>query len=287
MSRHALSSEVPTLGSSTKKVWFDSNPTPAEGKLCLESDTGMFKIGNGVSAWRALPYTVGQFTHGLAAQGGGGSGIVQFNGGSSVVGASAAGLSTNIGIRGTQRCTSSGAAGATAGAALLGGHRVTDGYAFFARNYFNDASYNNTGAGTGSRIFCGMTDQSATNMTNTDTPGGAGVLGFFRRHVNGGATDTNWQFIGKSTGVYQDTGVAFAVGKIYEFWIVVTPGGSTANWMIINVTDGTYTSGTYSSTMPTAGTFSSAYGALVGSVNAVARSVDFSACYVRDLTYTL
>lgn len=270
----------------TRKAWFDSNPTPAEGKLCHETDTGMYRIGNGTSTWRALQPTFGQFTHGVSSQGNGGSGLITVNGGVAVSGTSTAGLTTGVGIRGTQRLTSSGAAGAVAGIGVLGSHRVTDGYVYFSRVYFNDASYNNTGAGTGSRIFCGMTDQSAVNTVSSDAPAG-NFLGFVRRHVNGGATDTNWQFKGQSGGVLQDTGVAFAVAKIYEFWIVVTPGGSTADWMIVNVTDSTYTSGTFSSTMPTATSFTVPYGPLVGSVDAVARSVDHSACFIRNLTYTL
>lgn len=37
-------------------AWASANPTLAEGELGLELDTGLFKIGNGSSAWLALPY---------------------------------------------------------------------------------------------------------------------------------------------------------------------------------------------------------------------------------------
>ena len=39
--------------------WTSSNPTLAEGELGLETDTGKFKVGNGVNQWTGLPYSSG------------------------------------------------------------------------------------------------------------------------------------------------------------------------------------------------------------------------------------
>ena len=40
--------------------WNSSNPALASGELGVELDTGLFKIGDGVSEWRSLPYAAGQ-----------------------------------------------------------------------------------------------------------------------------------------------------------------------------------------------------------------------------------
>ena len=48
----------------TSTRWTTNNPTLASGEMGLETNTGSFKIGDGVTAWRYLPYT---------SSGGGGS----------------------------------------------------------------------------------------------------------------------------------------------------------------------------------------------------------------------
>lgn len=42
----------------TSANWTSDNPTPAQGEWCLETDTNFMKIGNGTSAWNALPYEI-------------------------------------------------------------------------------------------------------------------------------------------------------------------------------------------------------------------------------------
>jgi len=42
----------------TAANWTSTNPTLAAGEMGLETDTYKFKVGNGSSAWTALPYTV-------------------------------------------------------------------------------------------------------------------------------------------------------------------------------------------------------------------------------------
>ena len=44
----------------TALEWFTANPVLAIGEMCVETDTpeGKFKVGNGVSTWNSLPYSV-------------------------------------------------------------------------------------------------------------------------------------------------------------------------------------------------------------------------------------
>ncbi len=41
----------------TAANWTANNPTPANGELCLETDTTFYKIGDGVTAWTSLAYS--------------------------------------------------------------------------------------------------------------------------------------------------------------------------------------------------------------------------------------
>ena len=40
--------------------WFNANPLLAEGEICVELDTGKFKIGDGIHHWNDLLYATGQ-----------------------------------------------------------------------------------------------------------------------------------------------------------------------------------------------------------------------------------
>jgi len=42
----------------TAALWTSTNPTPADGEWCLETDTRRIKIGDGVTAWTSLLYRV-------------------------------------------------------------------------------------------------------------------------------------------------------------------------------------------------------------------------------------
>lgn len=44
------------LRGGTAADWTADNPVLAEREMALETDTGLFKIGNGVTAWNSLPY---------------------------------------------------------------------------------------------------------------------------------------------------------------------------------------------------------------------------------------
>lgn len=41
-------------------AWVQANPILAEGEPAIETDTGRFKVGNGVDRWVDLPYSSGE-----------------------------------------------------------------------------------------------------------------------------------------------------------------------------------------------------------------------------------
>jgi hypothetical protein len=45
----------------TAANWITVNPVLASGEIGYETDTGYLKVGNGTSAWTALPYTPSQY----------------------------------------------------------------------------------------------------------------------------------------------------------------------------------------------------------------------------------
>ena len=45
----------------TASNWTSNNPTPFEGELCYETDTGKIKMGDGTTAWTSLSY-IGEYT---------------------------------------------------------------------------------------------------------------------------------------------------------------------------------------------------------------------------------
>lgn len=152
------------------------------------------------------------------------------------------------------------------------------GYYYHARVNFPDASYNNTTATTGSRMFFGMTDQTATTMLNTDDPAG-NRHGFHRVNVNGGKTQTNF-FMSTKNGTTEallDTGVALVQNNVYDFYIFVRPGGGYAFGEIKNLTAGTGSGALIdiagSASVPTATTFMRATAGL-RTINAVARNME-------------
>jgi hypothetical protein len=53
------------LRNGSAALWTAENPILLEGEVGLETDTRKYKVGNGVSAWSALPY----YTEGVLARG--------------------------------------------------------------------------------------------------------------------------------------------------------------------------------------------------------------------------
>jgi hypothetical protein len=114
------------------------------------------------------------------------------------------------------------------------------GYYYHARVTFEDASYNNSGASTGSRIFLGLTDQTGTTSVGADDPAGH-RHGFQRINVNGGKTQTNFFMTVKNgtTEAILDSGVALVQNNVYDFYVFVRPGGGYPFGQIFNLTAGT------------------------------------------------
>ena len=155
------------------------------------------------------------------------------------------------------------------------------GFFFCARLAFPDASYNQTAASTGSRIFIGLTNQNLSTNVNSDNPAG-NYCGFFRRHVNSAAQDTNWQFATKdgTTLSLADTGLPFTAGKLYDFYIFCAPVGNTIYWRVDNVSDNTTAEGSTSNNLP-GNTQLMRAGYQLATINAVARNTMIQRIYVE------
>ena len=60
--------EIKLNSKRTKRIdtsinWSDSNPVLLKGEIGLESDTNLFKIGDGVSDWSSLEYAISSLTN--------------------------------------------------------------------------------------------------------------------------------------------------------------------------------------------------------------------------------
>lgn len=156
-----------------------------------------------------------------------------------------------------------------------------NGFFYSARLAFPDASYDQTTTTTGSRIFVGLTNQTMATSVGSDNPAG-NYCGFFRRHVNAAAQDTNWQFATKdgTTLNLSDTGLVFTAGKLYDFYIFCAPTGNTIFWRIDNVTDNTTAEGSTSNNLP-GNTQLMRAGYQLATINAVARNTMMQRIYVE------
>lgn len=156
-----------------------------------------------------------------------------------------------------------------------------NGFYYYSRIYLNNASYDNTGASTGTRLFYGFSDQAILTATGSDNPAGH-RCGFSRIHVNGGLTDTNWFFSTKdgSTENRVDTGLAFTSQNVYELTIICEPRASSIQWLIKNITAGTSATGTTSSNLPGASTMMRFIN-VCQTVNATARTISFARVYIE------
>lgn len=148
------------------------------------------------------------------------------------------------------------------GAAIWRRGATTDQYGGFwghSRVVFPDVSYDETGAGTGTRLiplsFCGS---NAAALYPAARATGLAVAMFTREHVNAGNLDTNWMFVTNDGGVVPttvDTGMAFTPGSVYEFYIGVEAGGARIYGTVVNVTLGTTVHVSSTTDLPGATTF--------------------------------
>lgn len=144
-----------------------------------------------------------------------------------------------------------------AGTALWYRGATTDlnaGFSFQARCLFPDASYDETGATTGSRIFVGM---GAVALGATARGGAASFACFNRENVNASNKDANWQFVtgDGTTDNVADTGLVFTATHQYLFDITCAAGGAAIYWTITDLTAGTApVSGSSASNLPAVAT---------------------------------
>lgn len=148
---------------------------------------------------------------------------------------------------------------------------------------FPNASYNESGASTGSRIFIGVTNQTASNSVGSDDPAGHRA-GFQRIHVNGGKQQTTWHVTTRDNiaEALADTGVPFTPGNIYDLEMAVLPGSEGVWWRIIDWTAGTINTGTTTSRLPGEGVAFRTV-ALLRTINAVARDIQLVEITARSL----
>lgn len=149
---------------------------------------------------------------------------------------------------------------------------------------YPDASYNEAGAGTGTRIFCGLTNQTNAVAFASDDPAGHRA-GFQRIHVNAGKQQLNW-FITTKDNITEnlvDTGVSFSVDNIYELEMCVLEGSQGIWWRIIDWTGLAITEGTVTTRLPGEGAALRMHCG-VSTVDAVARSFDFTEVSARSLS---
>lgn len=111
----------------------------------------------------------------------------------------------------------------------------------------------------------------------TDTLG-ATQIGFYRRHVNGGAQDANW-LIATRDGATQatiDTGLAFVTNEWLRFQLSIRPGGTTVYWRITRLSANLITEGAWTPSgagLPTAGVVMGLIAALYG-IDVANRNID-------------
>lgn len=328
----------------TAAAWTSANPTLLSGELGLETDTQLYKIGDGSTAWTSLGYArlrdvdtidladmTGQSSLPSAASAGNANFYAK-----TIVGRMKLGITGPDGIHETVRsegalvppmwilpsattamsnigCTvtsvgtishptvveahgwaanfvSTAGVGATAGTGhastilMRGASSGRSGFWFDARLSFPDASYDQSGASTGSRLFVGLTSVALSAVAASDAIAGESC-GFFRRSVNGGAQDTNWKFATRdgTTAAYVDTGMPFAAGKVFDFQIGCASNGAVIYWRIRNVTDGTLAEGSTSTYLPQGATLLRG-GFQIQTVNAQARNVRMMRIYAEAAT---
>jgi hypothetical protein len=152
------------------------------------------------------------------------------------------------------------------------------GFFMITRLCFPDASYANSGASTGSRIFCGLTDQSVATILGSDNPAGH-RFGFQYVNVNAGKTQTTFQVSRRdgTTETLTNTTIAITQNKWYDFVLHIQPNYSSFTNVYAQIRDtvaGTvlYESGPLATNLPGATTFMRAVLG-IQTINAVARNV--------------
>lgn len=157
-----------------------------------------------------------------------------------------------------------------------GGVIANGGFFFVSRLWYPDANYG-TGS-TGSRHFVGLTDQAFSTSVGSDNPAGSRV-GFA---MSTNLSETDWQFTTKNaiTETRTDTGVPFVVNNLYDFYLFMPAGATTAYWRIDNLSTGATTEGNSTSTLPASSIYMRA-GFQVSTLTTVIRNVRMKKIYIE------
>lgn len=185
------------------------------------------------------------------------------------------GFCTNI-VSGAVAGNTAGIGQTVAQVNLAGDVPSCGGFFFVARLWYPDANYG-TGA-TGSRHFVGLTDQTMAVAVSADNPAG-NRLGFT---LSTNLSETNWMFTSKNgtTETRVSTGMAFTVGKLYDFFIYARPGGTTVYWRIDNITDGTTFESSATTNLPGTAVYMRG-GFQLATLTTVARNVRMKKIYIE------
>jgi hypothetical protein len=157
-----------------------------------------------------------------------------------------------------------------------------NGFFYYARLFFPDSSYDYTSASTGSRFYAGLTTTTLILMAQSNNHVSARCA-FVRIH-DGTRNDTNFFFSTRATTgdeTLTDTGMAFTVQNVYDFYIFCPPQSSTINWRIDNITTGASFAGSTSSTLPDANLAMRA-GIQLCTINSAARNIRMQRIYVES-----
>lgn len=157
------------------------------------------------------------------------------------------------------------------------------GFLFYARVAFPDADYDESGVGTGSRIFVGLTSGTMAASVSDINPAGH-LLGFQRVSEEGVGTHTNWQFIGKDgTDIeYNDTGLVFTPERTYEFYIYAKPMFTEVHYSIKEIILGSEASGSINTFLPGASDYLRS-GFQLETIDAVSRNIRTGLVYTSTL----
>lgn len=161
----------------------------------------------------------------------------------------------------------------------------SNGFFLAQRLAFPDAAYTQSGVGTGSRIFAGVTSLALSAQVVTDSPV-ASYIGLVRYHTDAGRQDANWQVISKdgTTQSILDTGMLFRPLCVYDIYLFAPPASDRVYWRVDNITTGETAEGVLISpatVLPAALTLLRA-GFQVYSVDAVVRNVRMQRLYCES-----
>lgn len=150
------------------------------------------------------------------------------------------------------------------------------GFFFVTRLWFPDANYG-TGA-TGARFFAGTTSNTMAVSVGADNPAGSRVGFSYSTNL----ADTNFYFTTKdgTTETRTDTGMAFVVNKLYDFYIFKAPSGTSVYWRVDNLTNGTTFEGNTSATLPASATYMRG-GFQLATLTTTARNIRMKKIYIE------